>query len=209
MWTGTCWVQVSRLLLSGEVPLRELSEMRARLYLNLGLVYDGLMDPAKHSYYIKKSIYISEYVPCWACRALLQLSRTHFPPGFCWLLPLAGGLLGPLLLQSQADGWGRDGPGCPAEGGEANSQRSARLQHSPRGSREDVGLQGAAQRGQARQEVLCGDPRLPLPPSPPGRLTCMRTSTGPISTWATSTSGRGRPLRPCAAWRGPGSAPAR
>ncbi|XP_066480047.1 tonsoku-like protein [Tiliqua scincoides] len=46
--------------LEGEVPLRELSEMRARLYLNLGLVYDGLMDPAKHSYYIKKSIYISE-----------------------------------------------------------------------------------------------------------------------------------------------------
>lgn len=46
--------------LLGEVPQRELSEMRARLYLNLGLVYDGLMNPAKHSYYMKKSIYISE-----------------------------------------------------------------------------------------------------------------------------------------------------
>ncbi|KAJ6661467.1 hypothetical protein lerEdw1_014376 [Lerista edwardsae] len=46
--------------LEGEVPGRELSEMRARLYLNLGLVHDGLMDPAKRSYYIKKSIYISE-----------------------------------------------------------------------------------------------------------------------------------------------------
>uniref|UniRef100_A0A8D0L634 NF-kappa-B inhibitor-like protein 2 n=1 Tax=Sphenodon punctatus TaxID=8508 RepID=A0A8D0L634_SPHPU len=46
--------------LEGEVPRRELSEMKTRLYLNLGLVYDSLKDQAKCSHYIRKSIFISE-----------------------------------------------------------------------------------------------------------------------------------------------------
>ncbi|XP_074843643.1 tonsoku-like protein [Carettochelys insculpta] len=47
--------------LEGKVPQRELSEMRARLYLNLGLVYDSMKDQARCSQYIKKSIFISEH----------------------------------------------------------------------------------------------------------------------------------------------------
>ncbi|XP_029142658.1 tonsoku-like protein [Protobothrops mucrosquamatus] len=46
--------------LEGQVPQREVSEMRARLYLNLGLIYDSLRNPALRISYIKKSIYISE-----------------------------------------------------------------------------------------------------------------------------------------------------
>uniref|UniRef100_A0A8D0FJA8 Tonsoku-like protein n=1 Tax=Strix occidentalis caurina TaxID=311401 RepID=A0A8D0FJA8_STROC len=34
--------------------------MRSRLYLNLGLVYDSLKEPAKCDHYIKKSIFLSE-----------------------------------------------------------------------------------------------------------------------------------------------------
>lgn len=44
----------------GAVPNRELTEMRTRLYLNLGLVYDSLKEPAKCDHYIKKSIFLSE-----------------------------------------------------------------------------------------------------------------------------------------------------
>ncbi|XP_070796277.1 tonsoku-like protein [Pituophis catenifer annectens] len=46
--------------LEGQVLQREESEMRARLYLNLGLIYDSLRNPAMRTSYIKKSIYISE-----------------------------------------------------------------------------------------------------------------------------------------------------
>ncbi|XP_026579052.1 tonsoku-like protein [Pseudonaja textilis] len=46
--------------LEGQVPQREESEMRSRLYLNLGLIYDSLKNPAMRTSYIKKSIYISE-----------------------------------------------------------------------------------------------------------------------------------------------------
>uniref|UniRef100_A0A8C5WPD0 Tonsoku-like protein n=1 Tax=Laticauda laticaudata TaxID=8630 RepID=A0A8C5WPD0_LATLA len=46
--------------LEGQVPQREGSEMRSRLYLNLGLIYDSLKNPAMRTSYIKKSIYISE-----------------------------------------------------------------------------------------------------------------------------------------------------
>ncbi|XP_053105913.1 tonsoku-like protein [Hemicordylus capensis] len=69
--------------LEGEVPLRELSEMRARLYLNLGLVYDGLKDPAKHGYYIKKSIYISEQAHLHEdlYRAYFNLGNIHLREG--------------------------------------------------------------------------------------------------------------------------------
>ncbi|XP_067323325.1 tonsoku-like protein [Anolis sagrei] len=62
--------------LEGEVSQREVSEMRARLYLNLGLVYDGLKDPAKHTYYIKKSIYISEQT-----QLLEDLYRAYYNMG--------------------------------------------------------------------------------------------------------------------------------
>uniref|UniRef100_A0A4W3H2Y2 Tonsoku-like protein n=1 Tax=Callorhinchus milii TaxID=7868 RepID=A0A4W3H2Y2_CALMI len=39
---------------------RELSEMRARLYLNLGFLYDSTRDSVKSSQYIRKSIFIAE-----------------------------------------------------------------------------------------------------------------------------------------------------
>nr|XP_033789816.1 tonsoku-like protein isoform X2 [Geotrypetes seraphini] len=46
--------------LEGKVSSRELSEMRARLFLNLGFLSDSKKDPAQCSYYIKKSIFIAE-----------------------------------------------------------------------------------------------------------------------------------------------------
>ncbi|XP_064296614.1 tonsoku-like protein [Phalacrocorax carbo] len=46
--------------LEGVVPKRELTEMRTRLYLNLGLVYDSLQEAAKSDHYIKKSIFLAE-----------------------------------------------------------------------------------------------------------------------------------------------------
>ncbi|XP_067416235.1 tonsoku-like protein isoform X2 [Emydura macquarii macquarii] len=62
--------------LEGAVPQRELSEMRTRLYLNLGLVYDSMKDPAKCSHYIKKSIFISEQT-----RLYEDLYRAYFNLG--------------------------------------------------------------------------------------------------------------------------------
>ncbi|XP_048831578.1 tonsoku-like protein [Brienomyrus brachyistius] len=46
--------------LGGAVPARELSEMRARLFLNLGFVYDGLKEPERCSDFIRRSIFIAE-----------------------------------------------------------------------------------------------------------------------------------------------------
>ncbi|XP_064010535.1 tonsoku-like protein isoform X2 [Pogoniulus pusillus] len=46
--------------LEGAVPAREVTEMRTRLYLNLGLVYDSLKDPAKSHQYIRKSIFLAD-----------------------------------------------------------------------------------------------------------------------------------------------------
>lgn len=59
-WNRPCWVMVAGLrLLLGTLLQREVNEMRTRLYLNLGLVYDSLKDPARRSFYIKKSIYLA------------------------------------------------------------------------------------------------------------------------------------------------------
>ncbi|XP_065109970.1 tonsoku-like protein [Paramisgurnus dabryanus] len=46
--------------LEGTVSSRELSEMKARLLLNLGCVYDGLKEPQRCSDLIRQSIYIAE-----------------------------------------------------------------------------------------------------------------------------------------------------
>uniref|UniRef100_UPI00398EBFCD tonsoku-like protein isoform X2 n=1 Tax=Pristiophorus japonicus TaxID=55135 RepID=UPI00398EBFCD len=46
--------------LEGKVSRHELSEMRARLYLNLGILYDSMKDPVKCSRYIRKSVFIAE-----------------------------------------------------------------------------------------------------------------------------------------------------
>ncbi|GCB85598.1 hypothetical protein scyTo_0026257, partial [Scyliorhinus torazame] len=43
-----------------KVSRHELSEMRARLYFNLGFLYDNLKDPVKCSHYIRKSVFIAE-----------------------------------------------------------------------------------------------------------------------------------------------------
>ncbi|XP_062987305.1 tonsoku-like protein [Elgaria multicarinata webbii] len=69
--------------LEGQVPRREVSEMTARLYLNLGLVYDSLKNPAKHTYYIKKSIYISEQTHLYEdlYRAYFNLGNIHLREG--------------------------------------------------------------------------------------------------------------------------------
>ncbi|XP_077207393.1 tonsoku-like protein isoform X2 [Paroedura picta] len=69
--------------LDGEVPPREVSEMRARLYLNLGLVHDSLKNPAKCSDYIKKSIYISEQTHLYEdlYRAYFNLGNIHLREG--------------------------------------------------------------------------------------------------------------------------------
>ncbi|KAL0969558.1 hypothetical protein UPYG_G00229080 [Umbra pygmaea] len=46
--------------LEGTVSAQELSEMRARLYLNLGLVCDHMGEPKRCSEYIRLSVYIAE-----------------------------------------------------------------------------------------------------------------------------------------------------
>ncbi|XP_051872421.1 tonsoku-like protein [Pristis pectinata] len=46
--------------LEGQVFQHELSEMRARLYLNLGFLFDIMKDPVRCNRYIRKSIYIAE-----------------------------------------------------------------------------------------------------------------------------------------------------
>ncbi|MGH0155429.1 UNVERIFIED_CONTAM: hypothetical protein FKN15_044275 [Acipenser sinensis] len=54
-------VSLSReLAISGKVLSRELSEMRACLYLNLGFVYDGLKDSQRCSDFTRRSIFIPE-----------------------------------------------------------------------------------------------------------------------------------------------------
>uniref|UniRef100_A0A674I2U4 Tonsoku-like protein n=1 Tax=Terrapene triunguis TaxID=2587831 RepID=A0A674I2U4_9SAUR len=67
----------------GTVPQRELSEMRARLYLNLGLVYDSMKDQAKCNCYIKKSIFISEQTRLYEdlYRAYFNLGNIHLREG--------------------------------------------------------------------------------------------------------------------------------
>ncbi|XP_030212430.1 tonsoku-like protein isoform X1 [Gadus morhua] len=46
--------------LEGSVPARELSEMRARLFLNLGLVCDHQGEPKRCMEFIRRSVYIAE-----------------------------------------------------------------------------------------------------------------------------------------------------
>lgn len=47
---------------AGSVPVRELSEMKARLFLNLGLVHDHLGDSKLCSEFIRRSVFIAEYI---------------------------------------------------------------------------------------------------------------------------------------------------
>ncbi|XP_064364035.1 tonsoku-like protein [Dromaius novaehollandiae] len=69
--------------LEGAVPNRELTEMRTRLYLNLGLVYDSLKDQAKCGHYIKKSIFLSEQAHLCEdlYRAYFNLGNIHLREG--------------------------------------------------------------------------------------------------------------------------------
>ncbi|XP_037237201.1 tonsoku-like protein isoform X1 [Falco rusticolus] len=69
--------------LEGAVPHRELTEMRTRLYLNLGLVYDSLKEPAKCDNYIKKSIFLSEQGQLYEdlYRAYFNLGSIHLREG--------------------------------------------------------------------------------------------------------------------------------
>ncbi|XP_064157110.1 tonsoku-like protein isoform X2 [Anguilla rostrata] len=69
--------------LEGVVPPRELSEMRARLYLNLGFVADGLKDPERCTELIRRSIFIAEKNQLLEdlYRAKFNLGRIHFRNG--------------------------------------------------------------------------------------------------------------------------------
>lgn len=53
--------QVSRFpSAAGTVPAREISEMKARLFLNLGLVCDHLGEPKRCSDFFHRSVFIAE-----------------------------------------------------------------------------------------------------------------------------------------------------
>ncbi|XP_053366444.1 tonsoku-like protein [Clarias gariepinus] len=69
--------------LEGTVSSRELSEMRARLLLNLGFVFDGLKEPQRCSDFIRQSIYISEKNNLLEdlYRANFNLGSIHFRNG--------------------------------------------------------------------------------------------------------------------------------
>ncbi|XP_029443076.1 tonsoku-like protein [Rhinatrema bivittatum] len=69
--------------LEGKVSSRELSEMRARLFLNLGFLSDSKKDPAKCSYYIRKSIFIAEKTHLYEdlYRANFNLGCIHLRQG--------------------------------------------------------------------------------------------------------------------------------
>ncbi|XP_078145625.1 tonsoku-like protein [Centroberyx gerrardi] len=62
--------------LEGTVPGRELSEMRARLFLNLGLVCDHLGQPKRCSEFIRRSVFIAE-----RSQLLEDLYRANFNLG--------------------------------------------------------------------------------------------------------------------------------
>ncbi|XP_069077100.1 tonsoku-like protein isoform X2 [Pleurodeles waltl] len=57
--------------------------MRARLFLNLGFLYDSMKDPAKCNYYIRKSVFISEQTHLYEdlYRANYNLGSIHFRNG--------------------------------------------------------------------------------------------------------------------------------
>uniref|UniRef100_A0A8C9QSR1 Tonsoku-like protein n=1 Tax=Scleropages formosus TaxID=113540 RepID=A0A8C9QSR1_SCLFO len=69
--------------LEGAVPARELSEMRARLFLNLGFVCDGLKEPQRCSDFIRRSIFIAErnHLVEDLYRANFNLGSIHFRNG--------------------------------------------------------------------------------------------------------------------------------
>ncbi|KAI1895045.1 hypothetical protein AGOR_G00102230 [Albula goreensis] len=69
--------------LEGVVASRELSEMRARLYLNLGFVADGLKEPQRCTEFIRRSIFIAEKNQLLEdlYRAKFNLGRIHFRNG--------------------------------------------------------------------------------------------------------------------------------
>ncbi|XP_069771242.1 tonsoku-like protein [Narcine bancroftii] len=69
--------------LEGKVSQHELSEMRARLYLNLGFLFDVMKDPLRCNRYIRKSIYIAEQNKLYEdlYRANYNLGCIHFRLG--------------------------------------------------------------------------------------------------------------------------------
>ncbi|KAK1893684.1 Tonsoku-like protein [Dissostichus eleginoides] len=62
--------------LEGTVPQREISEMKARLFLNLGLVCDHLGEPKRCSEFIRRSVFIAE-----RSQLLEDLYRANFNLG--------------------------------------------------------------------------------------------------------------------------------
>ncbi|XP_029316486.1 tonsoku-like protein [Cottoperca gobio] len=62
--------------LEGTVPQREISEMKARLFLNLGLVCDQLGEPKRCSEFIRRSVFIAE-----KSQLLEDLYRANFNLG--------------------------------------------------------------------------------------------------------------------------------
>uniref|UniRef100_A0A8D0A5P0 Tonsoku-like protein n=1 Tax=Sander lucioperca TaxID=283035 RepID=A0A8D0A5P0_SANLU len=66
--------------LEGTVPGREISEMKARLFLNLGLVCDHLGEPKRCSEFIRRSVFISQ-LPEDLYRANFNLGNIYFRHG--------------------------------------------------------------------------------------------------------------------------------
>ncbi|XP_068094261.1 tonsoku-like protein [Hyperolius riggenbachi] len=69
--------------LEGKVASRDLSEMRARLFLNLGFLYDLMSQADKCSFYIRKSIFIAEKTQLHEdlYRANVNLASIHLRNG--------------------------------------------------------------------------------------------------------------------------------
>ncbi|XP_060681663.1 tonsoku-like protein isoform X2 [Hemiscyllium ocellatum] len=69
--------------LEGKASRHELSEMRARLYLNLGFLYDSLKEPEKCNHYIRKSVFIAEQNHLYEdlYRANFNLGTIHWRNG--------------------------------------------------------------------------------------------------------------------------------
>ncbi|XP_059497146.1 tonsoku-like protein [Stegostoma tigrinum] len=69
--------------LEGKASRHELSEMRARLYLNLGFLYDSLKEADKCNQYIRKSVFIAEQNHLYEdlYRANFNLGSIHWRNG--------------------------------------------------------------------------------------------------------------------------------
>ncbi|CAM9108338.1 unnamed protein product [Bubo scandiacus] len=137
--------------LEGSVAQREITEMRSRLYLNLGLVYDSLKEPAKRDHYIKKSIFLSEQGRLYEnlYHAYFNLGHIQLREGehsVAFVLPGPGTRLRP---ENEREGDGervlrQHGPGPAEFGGFCGHQALAEASLSTKVTRLQEALEEAA-----------------------------------------------------------------